>query len=58
MSYNPTDGYWYDISTESKLRKTQDILEQRFRETAVDLANRFEFCGGKDNEEKHKNICY
>ena len=42
MSYNPTDGYWYDISTESKLRKTQDILEQRFRETAVDLANRFE----------------
>lgn len=42
MSYNPIDGYWYDISTESKLYETQNILEQRFRETAMDLANRFE----------------
>lgn len=42
MSYNPTDGYWYDISTESKLHETRSILEQRFRETAMDLANRFE----------------
>lgn len=42
MSYNPTDGYWYDISTESKLHETSNILEQRFRETAMDLANRFE----------------
>lgn len=42
MSYNPTDGYWYDISTESKLYETRNILEQRFRETAMDLANRFE----------------
>jgi len=42
MSYNPTDGYWYDISTESKLHETQNILEQKFRETAMDLANRFE----------------
>lgn len=42
MSYNPTDGYWYDISTESKLYETCNILEQRIRETAMDLANRFE----------------
>lgn len=42
MSYRPTDGYWYDISTESKLHETRNILEQRFRETAMDLANRFE----------------
>ncbi len=42
MSYNPTDGYWYDISTESNWLETQDILEQRFRETAMDLVNRFE----------------
>lgn len=42
MSYNPTDGYWYDISTESKLHETRNILEQRIRETAMDLANRFE----------------
>lgn len=42
MSYNPSDGYWYDISTESKLHETRNILEQRFRETAMDLANRFE----------------
>lgn len=42
MSYTPIDGYWYDISTESKLLKTRNILEQRFRETAMDLANRFE----------------
>lgn len=42
MSYNPADGYWYDISTESKLLETKNILEQRFRETALDLVNRFE----------------
>jgi len=42
MSYNPADGYWYEISTESKLLETRDILEQRFRETAMDLVNRFE----------------
>ena len=42
MSYNPADGYWYDISTESKLLETRNILEQRFRETAMDLVNRFE----------------
>lgn len=42
MSYNPADGYWYDISTESQLLETRNILEQRFRETALDLANRFE----------------
>lgn len=42
MSYNPADGYWYDISTESQLLETRNILEQRFRETALDLVNRFE----------------
>lgn len=42
MSYHPTEGYWFDISTESKLNETKKILEQCFRETAVDLANRFE----------------
>ena len=42
MSYNPTDGYWYDISTESKLHETQNILEQKFRETVMDLVNRFD----------------
>lgn len=42
MSYNPTDGYWYDISTESNRLETKDILEERFRETAMDLVNRFE----------------
>lgn len=42
MSYNPAGGYWYDISTESKLLETRNILEQRFRETALDLVNRFE----------------
>ncbi len=42
MSYNPPDGYWYDISTESNWLETRDILEQRFRETAMDLVNRFE----------------
>ena len=30
MSYNPTDGYWYDISTESKLLETKNILEKDF----------------------------
>ena len=42
VSYNPADGYWYDISTESKLLETRNILEQRLRETALDLVNRFE----------------
>lgn len=42
MGYNPTDGYWYDISTESNWLETKDILEQRFRETAMDLVSRFE----------------
>lgn len=42
MSYKPEDGYWYDISTESKLLETRNILEQRFRDTALDLVNRFE----------------
>lgn len=42
MSYNPADGYWYDISTESKLLETRNILEQRLRETALDLVNRLE----------------
>lgn len=42
LSYNPINGYWYDISTESKLQETMSILKQRFRETVLDLANRFE----------------
>ena len=42
MCYNPLDGYWYDISTESKLLETKDILEKRFRETVMDLVNRFD----------------
>ena len=42
MSYNPLDEYWYDISTESKLLQTKDILEKRFRETVIDLVNRFD----------------
>ena len=42
MSYNPIDGYWYDISTESKLRETKDLLEQSFKETVLDLVTRFE----------------
>lgn len=42
MSYNPLDEYWYDISTESKLLQTKDILEKRFRETVMDLVNRFD----------------
>lgn len=42
MSYNPEDGYWYDITTESRLLETKSVLEQRFRETAMDLLNRFE----------------
>ena len=42
MSYNPKDGYWYDISTESKLLETKNILEKRFRDTAMDLVKRFD----------------
>ena len=42
MSYNPTDRYWYDISTESNWLETKKILEHRFRETAMDLVDRFE----------------
>lgn len=42
MSYNSTDENWYDISTERKLIETRSILEQSFRETAMDLVNRFE----------------
>ena len=42
MSYHPADGYWYDISTESKLFETKEILEQRFQETVLDLVSRFE----------------
>ena len=26
MSYQPNNGYWYDISTESKLLETRNIL--------------------------------
>lgn len=42
MEYRPMEGHWYDISTESKLFETKNILEQRFRESAMDLADRFE----------------
>lgn len=42
MEYHPMEGHWYDISTESKLFETKNILEQRFRESAMDLADRFE----------------
>ena len=42
ISYHPTDGYWFDISTESKLLETKNILEQSLRDTAMDLASRFE----------------
>ncbi len=42
MSYNSADGYWYDISTERQLLETRNILEQKLRETALDLVNRFE----------------
>lgn len=42
MSYRPPGGYWYDISTEGQLIETKDILGQSFRETAMDLANRFD----------------
>lgn len=42
ISYHPTDGYWYDISTESKLLETKKALEESLRDTAMDLASRFE----------------
>ena len=42
MCYQPENGYWYDISTESKLLETRNILEKRFQESAIDLVNRFE----------------
>lgn len=42
MSYQPENGYWYDISTESKLLETRNVLKKRFQETAMDLVNRFE----------------
>lgn len=42
MSYSPVDEYWYDISTERKLVETRNELEQRFRETVMDLVKRFE----------------
>lgn len=42
MSYQPENGYWYDISTESQLLETRNILEKRFQETAMDLVHRFE----------------
>lgn len=42
MSYQPENGYWYDISTESRLLETRNILEKRFQETAMDLVHRFE----------------
>lgn len=42
VSYNPIDGYWYDISTENKLLETKAILEKRFQDTAMDLVKRFD----------------
>ena len=42
ISYQPTSGYWYDISTESKLLDTMKILEESLRDTAIDLVSRFE----------------
>lgn len=42
ISYHPTDGDWYDISTETKLLETRKILELCLRDTAMDLASRFE----------------
>lgn len=31
MSYQPENGYWYDISTESRLLETRNILENDFK---------------------------
>lgn len=42
MSYQPENGYWYDISTESKLLETRNVLEKCFQETVMDLVNRFD----------------
>lgn len=42
MSYTPSNGYWYDISTESKLVETRDVLTQQFKESVMDLVNKFE----------------
>jgi hypothetical protein len=41
-SFHNGAKYWYDISTESKLIEVRNILEKRFGETAVDIAERFE----------------
>ena len=40
--YTAEEGYWYNITTEEKLNEVSKILGQRLKETAVDLANRFE----------------
>lgn len=42
MNYHPENGYWYDISTESKMLETRNVLEKYFQETVMDLVNRFE----------------
>ena len=52
--YHPEGGYWYEITTESKLNETKNILAQLLKETAVDLADRFE----KNYEEAMNYLFY
>ena len=40
--YNPSGGYWYDISTEEKLLCAFEDLNSRIQNTAVSLYTQFE----------------
>lgn len=40
--YHSNDGYWYDISTEEKLRSAFEDLNSRIQNTAVSLCTQFE----------------
>lgn len=40
--YIPDGGYWYDISTEEKLKFTFEDLNRRIQQTAVNLCKEFE----------------
>ena len=52
--YHPEGGYWYEITTESKLNETKNTLTPLLKETAVDLAYRFE----SNYEEAMKYLFY
>lgn len=40
--FQPANGYWYDISTETKLNMVIDELKQKIEDYVIPLTKRFE----------------